>query len=172
MDWNPAGANDITIPDGAVADAIAIFPVIELLRKGGADSCETCRQDVIRLRLDPKLDSTHAVVLKPHGTPMAGTVAVPGDELQIPEGYRITGVKVFYRPHDRIAAEHGRKAAQRRRSDPGDPYEVPRWEGPIAEFALPAGRARADAELKEANARLRTDHRTYSVHPAHAGEEN
>jgi hypothetical protein len=121
MDWNTDGPNTVEIPGGAAK--IAVYPVVEMLRVRGGK--------IHKAFLDPKLDALHRRIFNvPEG---ATEISV---EIDIPERLRITGVKAFSRgPVVRKKASDGRKVDQK-----------PPWEF-LAEWELPAGREKADADL-------------------------
>lgn len=137
--WYPDGPNVVTVPEG-VAE-LRVVPVVEFIRRPpGLGAYPT--------HLDPKPDEARALrlhagepvaddegrIIEPRPLFAAGPLAIDGRVVEISERLRITGVRV-YRRCDRAAE--------------GVAWEV------IAEFEIPEGRARADEDLRVAQAEHR-----------------
>jgi hypothetical protein len=123
MDWNTDRPNTIEVPDGAAK--IAVYPVVEMLRVPDGK--------LHKATLEPKLDAAHKVVIPVPDD--ATEVVIDGAGIEIPERLRITGVRAFYREASAPIGERGAG------------YMRPRWM-PLAEWEIPAGRERADADLE------------------------
>jgi len=195
MDWNPNGPNVVELPEDVVAHDLGVWPVIQTVKQDldASGKCPACRKPLNQMELVPKLlhgipmafrrsvggievtkQRKLAARLRFKDGGVSGRVEIPGevfpleDVSGLPADVLITGVRVYYRPRDEVILAKGTKHSQRRHEDDQDPYERPRWEGPVAEFEIAGGMARAEAFLSKHNSELRADHARYSTHEAHA----